>query len=178
MVTNSLPELGSVHIMGIGGAGMSGIAQILASRGVSVSGCDAKESRRAAALRALGINVEIGHNPDHLMGVNSVVVSTAIPAVNRERVAAGEVGIPVLSRAKALGVIMAGFRGIAITGTHGKTTTTSMFTVALQNCGVDPSFAIGSEINESGANAHLGSGICLLWKPMKVTGHFSTFSPR
>lgn len=178
MVTNSMPELGSVHIMGIGGAGMSGIAQILASRGVSVSGCDAKESRRAAALRALGINVEIGHDPDHLMGVNSVVVSTAIPVANRERVAAGEAGIPVLSRAKALGVIMAGFRGIAITGTHGKTTTTSMFTVALQNCGVDPSFAIGSEINESGANAHLGSGDLFVVEADESDGAFLHLQPQ
>ena len=177
MVANPLPELGSVHIMGIGGAGMSGIAQILASRGVLVSGCDAKESRRTAALRALGINIEIGHTSEHLAGVDSVMVSTAIPASNRERVAAGDLGIQVLSRAEALGTIMAGFRGIAITGTHGKTTTTSMFTVALHNCGVDPSFAIGSELNESGANAHSGSGELFVVEADESDGAFLFLQP-
>ncbi len=164
--------------MGIGGAGMSGIAQILSSRGLVVSGCDAKESRRTAALRALGIKVHIGHSPDHVAEVDSVVVSTAIPVVNKERLAASDLGIPVLSRAEALGVIMGGFTSIAITGTHGKTTTTSMFTVALQNCGVDPSFAIGSELNESGANAHLGSGELFVVEADESDGAFLHLQPQ
>ncbi len=178
IVSNSLPDLGSVHIMGIGGAGMSGIARILAARGVSVSGCDVKQSRRTAALQAIGIDVETGHDSNHLVGVNSVVVSTAIPVANPERVAAGEAGIPVLSRAAALGVILNGFRGIAIAGTHGKTTTTSMFTVALQNCGVDPSFAIGSELNDSGANAHLGSGDLFVVEADESDGAFLHLQPQ
>jgi UDP-N-acetylmuramate--alanine ligase len=164
--------------MGIGGAGMSGIAQILSSRGVAVSGCDAKESRRTAALRAIGIDVHIGHAPDHLSEVDSVVVSTAIPVTNKERQVASEKGIPVLSRAQALGAIMGGFTGIAITGTHGKTTTTSMFTVALQNCGDDPSFAIGSELNESGANAHLGSGKLFVVEADESDGAFLHLQPQ
>lgn len=157
---------------------MSGIARILAARGVSVSGCDVKQSRRTAALQAIGIDVETGHDSNHLVGVNSVVVSTAVPVENPERVAAGESGIPVLSRAAALGVILNGFRGIAIAGTHGKTTTTSMFTVALQNCGVDPSFAIGSELNDSGANAHLGSADLFVVEADESDGAFLHLQPQ
>jgi UDP-N-acetylmuramate--alanine ligase len=153
-----LTALGRVHVMGIGGAGMSGISRILVARGVHVSGCDAKDSRRVAALSAIGVDVHIGHNPEHLAGVDTLVVSTAIPATNAELAAARERGIRVLSRADALAAIMDGYRGIAVAGTHGKTTTTSMLTIALQACGADPSFAIGSELNESGSNAYLGSG--------------------
>jgi UDP-N-acetylmuramate--alanine ligase len=177
-VTKSLMSLGAVHVMGIGGAGMSGIAQILAARGVSVSGCDAKESRRTAALAALGIETCIGHHADHLAHVDTLIVSTAIPVTNGERVAATTNGIPVLTRAEALGAIMSGFTGIAITGTHGKTTTTSMFTVALQHCGVDPSFAIGSELNESGTNAHLGSGDLFVVEADESDGAFLHLEPR
>jgi len=176
-VANSLNDLGAVHIMGIGGAGMSGIARILAARGVSVSGCDAKESRRTAALGALGIGTVLGHHSDHLANVDTLIVSTAINPTNRERESAVASGIPVLSRAEALGAIMSGFTGIAITGTHGKTTTTSMFTVALQHCGVDPSFAIGSELNESGANAHLGSGDLFVVEADESDGAFLFLEP-
>jgi UDP-N-acetylmuramate--alanine ligase len=163
--------------MGIGGAGMSGIARILAARGVSVSGCDAKESRRTAALGALGIETTTGHHSDHLANVDTLIVSTAIHPTNSERESAITSGIPVLSRAEALGAIMSGFTGIAITGTHGKTTTTSMFTVALQHCGVDPSFAIGSELNESGANAHLGSGDLFVVEADESDGAFLFLEP-
>ena len=144
--------------MGIGGAGMSGIARILVAQGARVSGSDAKESRRIEALRALGVTVHIGHSGDWLDGIDTLVISTAIPETNPERVTAAERGIQELSRADALVAIMTGSRGVAVSGTHGKTTTTSMLTVALQNCGADPSFAIGSELNETGANAHFGSG--------------------
>jgi UDP-N-acetylmuramate--alanine ligase len=151
-------ELGHVFIVGIGGAGMSGIARILIAQGAQVSGSDAKESRRLEALRALGVEVFIGHSGDWLKGVDTLVFSTAIPATNPERLAAAELGITEMNRAEALVAVMAGSRGVAVAGTHGKTTTTSMLTVALQSCGADPSFAIGSELNETGANAHLGSG--------------------
>jgi UDP-N-acetylmuramate--alanine ligase len=106
-----------------------------------------------------------------------LIVSTAIPSTNSEREAATAAGTPVLSRAEALGAIMSGFTGIAITGTHGKTTTTSMFTVALQQCGVDPSFAIGSELNESGANAHLGSGDLFVVEADESDGAFLHLEP-
>ena len=153
-----LTALGRVHVMGIGGAGMSGISRILVARGVHVTGCDAKDSRRIAALSAVGVDVHISHDPAHLADVDTLIVSTAIPATNPELASARERGINLLSRADALAAIMDGYRGIAVAGTHGKTTTTSMLTIALQACGADPSFAIGSELNESGSNAYLGSG--------------------
>lgn len=153
-----MSEMGHVFIVGIGGAGMSGIARILVAQGANVSGSDAKESRRIDSLRAIGVTVHIGHSADWLEGVDTLVFSTAIPETNPERRAAAERGIPELTRADALVAVMSGSRGVAVSGTHGKTTTTSMLTVALQHCGADPSFAIGSELNETGANAHLGSG--------------------
>lgn len=151
----------AAHVMGIGGAGMSGIARILAARGVAVSGCDARESRRLDALRAVGIPCAIGHDEAHVAALPEggvIIVSTAIPIDQPERSAAQRASVPVVSRHDALAMVMAGSRGVAIAGTHGKTTTTSMVTVALQHCGADPSFAIGSELNESGSNAHQGTG--------------------
>lgn len=153
-----LSALGHVHVVGIGGAGMSGIARILVARGVTVSGSDAKDSRRITALRALGVEATVGHDATLVDGADTVVASTAIKPDNPEIVAAHERGLRVMGRAEALATLMSGYRGIAVAGTHGKTTTTSMLTVALQHCGVDPSFAIGSELNESGSNAHLGTG--------------------
>lgn len=151
-----------VHIIGIGGAGMSGIARILLASGVEVSGSDAKESRRLQALTPLGATVFVGHNANNLVigGVpaNVVVVSTAIDQNNPEIIKAVELGIPVVTRAVALSELMSVHKTISVAGTHGKTTTTSMVTVALQQSGLDPSFAIGSELNESGSNAHLGNG--------------------
>jgi UDP-N-acetylmuramate--alanine ligase len=153
-----ITQLGRVHIMGIGGAGMSGIARVMLAQGVSVSGCDAKDSRRLQALRALGAEISIGHDAQHCKGADTLVVSTAIPKLHPEVTAAAESQMPVLSRAQALAAVMLGSEGVAVSGTHGKTTTTSMITVTLQHCGVDPSFVIGSELNETGSNAHLGSG--------------------
>ncbi len=151
---------GHVHIVGIGGAGMSGIARILLTRDVKVSGSDAKDSRRLQALLPLGADAYVGHDGDRMVanGVPSVVVvSTAIPSTNPEVVKAQELGIPVLDRATALADLIDGFTAISVAGTHGKTTTTSMVTVILQTAGKNPSFVIGSEINESGSNAHQGT---------------------
>lgn len=168
---------GHVHVVGIGGAGMSGIARIMVAQGVSVSGTDAKDSRRLQALRALGVDARIGHDADAIRGAEAVIVSTAIPADNPERRAAVAAGIPVLSRAEALARVMSGSRGVAVSGTHGKTTTTSMLTVALQHCGADPSFAIGSELNESGSNAHLGSGDLFVVEADESDGAFLHLAP-
>src|SRR3954470_13454090 len=151
-------DLGRVHFMGIGGAGMSGIARIMLARGVAVGGCDAKDSRALAALRARGADVQIGHDPAHAADADTVVVSSAIRGDNEELVAAHELGRRVLPRAAALASVMAGRRGISVAGTAGKTTTTSMLTVAIQACGGDPSYAIGGDLNEPGSNAHTGSG--------------------
>jgi UDP-N-acetylmuramate--alanine ligase len=151
-------RLGRVHLMGVGGAGMSGIARILLARGVPVSGCDAKESTVLAPLRALGAVVQIGHDPEHVLTADTIVVSSAIRADNPELVAARQAGRLVLPRAAALASVMAERVGLAIAGTHGKTTTTSMLTVAMHACGRDPSYAIGGDLNEPGSNAHHGTG--------------------
>jgi len=175
-VTTS-PALGRVHIVGIGGAGMSGIARIMVAQGLTVSGSDAKDSRRLQALRAIGVDARVGHDAELVDGIDALVVSTAIPEGNAERAAARERGIPELSRAEALAAVMAGMRGVAVAGTHGKTTTTSMLTVALQHCGADPSFAIGSELNESGSNAHLGSGDVFVVEADESDGAFLFLEP-
>ncbi|SDX95598.1 UDP-N-acetylmuramate--L-alanine ligase [Modestobacter sp. DSM 44400] len=154
----SLAELGAVHFVGIGGAGMSGIARILLARGVTVSGSDRRETPTLRALAALGARVAVGHEAANLGAADTVVVSTAIRPDNPELATARERGLRVLPRAVALAAVMAGRRSVAVAGTHGKTSTTSMLTVAVQACGVDPSFAIGGDLNESGSNAHEGEG--------------------
>lgn len=169
--------LGRVHIVGIGGAGMSGIARIMVAQGATVTGTDAKDSRRLRALRAIGVDARVGHDAALIDGVDSLVVSTAIPESNPERRAARDRGIRELSRAEALAMVMAGSRSVAVSGTHGKTTTTSMLTVALQQCGADPSFAIGSELNESGSNAHLGTGEVFVVEADESDGTFLILSP-
>lgn len=165
-----------VHIIGIGGAGMSGIARILLAEGVEVSGSDAKQSRRSDALVPLGAHVQIGHAAENLQ-VNGtlpkvVVISTAIDPKNPEIVKAQELGIPVVNRATALAEIMHSHSTISVAGTHGKTTTTSMTTVVLQSAGLDPSFVIGSELNESGSNAHLGTGDWMVVEADESDGTF------
>ncbi|MBU6347527.1 MAG: UDP-N-acetylmuramate--L-alanine ligase [Actinomycetales bacterium] len=152
---------GRVHIVGVGGAGMSGIARVLLARGVQVSGSDAKESRRFASLGPLGAQVYVGHDATRMTergNPDVLVISTAITQSNPEVQKANELGIPVLNRASALAELMTDSVGVSVAGTHGKTTTTSMLTVILQQAGKDPSFVIGSEMNESGSNAHQGTG--------------------
>ena len=170
-------QLGRVHLMGVGGAGMSGIARILLARGVTVSGCDAKESTVLAPLRALGAVVDIGHDPAHLEAVDTLIVSSAIRATNPELVAAQESGRRVLPRAAALASVMAGRIGLAVAGTHGKTTTTSMLTVAMHACGRDPSYAIGGDLNEPGSNAHHGTGAFFVAEADESDRSFLLLSP-
>ena len=170
-------DLSRVHLVGVGGAGMSGIARILLARGASVSGSDAKHSRALDALTALGGRMHVGHDPAQVGDVDYVVVSTAIKADNPEVLAATRRGIPVLPRAAALAALMQGRRAIAVAGTHGKTTTTSMLTVALQRCGVDPSFAIGGDLNEAGSNAHHGTGDVFVAEADESDGSFLRYSP-
>ena len=169
--------LGRVHIVGIGGAGMSGIARIMVAQGMEVSGSDAKDSRRLQALQAIGVRTHVGHDAKLLAGIDTLVYSTAIPPENPERSAAESSGIRVLTRADALAYVMRGSRTVAVSGAHGKTTTTSMLTVALQHCGADPSFAIGSELNESGSNAHLGSGDIFVVEADESDGTFLKLGP-
>ena len=167
----------TVHFVGIGGAGMSGIARVLLARGTAVSGSDAKDSLALSALRALGAEVHVGHDAAHLGGAETVVVSTAIREGNPELVAARAGGLRVLKRAEALAELLAGHRAVAVAGTHGKTTTTSMLTVAAQHCGVDPSFAIGGDLNEAGSNAHHGSGDLFVVEADESDGSFLVYRP-
>ncbi|OZG28331.1 UDP-N-acetylmuramate--L-alanine ligase [Williamsia sp. 1138] len=179
----SLPQdLSRVHMVGIGGAGMSGLARILLARGGQVSGSDAKESRGVIDLRTRGAKIHIGHDPaalELLDGGPTVVVTTlaAIPKTNPELVAARERGIPVLLRPAVLATLMEGYTNLLIAGTHGKTSTTSMTVVALQHCGFNPSFAVGGELNESGTNAHHGSGGVFVAEADESDGSLLQYSP-
>jgi UDP-N-acetylmuramate--alanine ligase len=157
-VVPPLADLGRVHIMGIGGSGMSALARILLERGLEVTGCEARDSITVAGLRALGATVFIGHSPTHLDEVDTFVYTTAINPQHEEFVAARASGKRVLRRAAALASALEDRRCIAVAGTHGKTSTTSLLVVAAQACGADPSFAIGGNLYETGKNAHLGSG--------------------
>jgi UDP-N-acetylmuramate--alanine ligase len=170
-------KLGRVHFVGIGGAGMSGIARIMASRGIPVSGSDAKDAPVLTALRALGATCWAGHDAEHVAEADTVVVSTAIRETNPEVVEARRLGLPILPRAAALASVMVGRRVVAVAGTHGKTTTTSMLTVSLQHCGADPSYAIGGNLNESGSNAHDGTGQFFVAEADESDRSFLTYSP-
>ncbi|OBH06739.1 UDP-N-acetylmuramate--L-alanine ligase [Mycobacterium sp. E1747] len=176
------PELQRVHMVGIGGAGMSGIARILLDRGALVSGSDAKESRGVHALRARGASIRIGHDAsslDLLPGGPTAVITThaAIPKTNPELVEARRRGVPVILRPAVLAKLMDGRTTLMVTGTHGKTTTTSMLIVALQHCGHDPSFAVGGEMGEAGTNAHHGSGDCFVAEADESDGSLLEYTP-
>ncbi len=171
-----------VHMVGIGGAGMSGIARILLARGGQVSGSDAKESRGVLSLRARGAVVRIGHDAsalDLLPGGPTAVVTThaAIPKDNPELVEAAARGIPVILRPAVLASLMQGHRTLLVSGTHGKTSTTSMLVVALQHCGFDPSFAVGGELNEAGTNAHHGTGDVFVAEADESDGSLLQYDP-
>ena len=147
-----------IHFVGVGGAGMSGIAEILHNLGYTVSGSDQSNSVTAQRLASLGLQIHIGHAADHIAGAQAVVTSTAVKADNPEVIAARAAGIPVVARALMLAELMRLKKGIAIAGTHGKTTTTSLVTAVLAEAGIDPTFVIGGLLNSAGANSRLGSG--------------------
>ncbi|WP_221360742.1 UDP-N-acetylmuramate--L-alanine ligase [Streptomyces beigongshangae] len=166
------------HFIGIGGAGMSGIAKILAQRGAAVAGSDAKESATAEALRALGVTVRIGHAAGHLASdATCVVVSSAIREDNPELARAAELGIPVVHRSDALARLMDGLRPIAVAGTHGKTTTTSMLAVSLSTLGLNPSYAIGGDLDEPGSNALHGEGEIFVAEADESDRSFHKYAP-
>jgi UDP-N-acetylmuramate--alanine ligase len=167
----------SIHFVGMGGAGMSGIARILLAQGAKVSGSDAKDSMVLQGLVALGAKAYVGHSAEHLAGIEVVVLSSAIDARNPEVQSAKELGLIILGRAQALALLMSESVSVAVAGTHGKTTTTSMLTVALQKAALDPSFAIGGMINSSGTNAHLGSGDIFVVEADESDGSFLAYKP-
>ena len=147
-----------IHFIGIGGAGMSGIAEVLLNLGYQVSGSDLAESVSTQRLKALGAVIHIGHDPKNIGTAEAVVISTAVAGNNPEVLAARAAKIPVIQRAVMLGELMRLKQGIAIAGTHGKTTTTSLVASVLAEGGLDPTFVIGGKLNSAGANARLGQG--------------------
>src|SRR5260370_21118411 len=157
--------LGRVHFAGIGGAGMSGIGRIMLARGIGVSGSDARDSALLGELRELGATVHVGHTPGHLGHLgpgDTLVVSSAIRADNPELAEATRRGMRVVHRAAALASVMAGRRVIAVAGTHGKTTTTSMLTTVLRECGADPGYVIGGRSPPAPLRAQAGAGLDIL----------------
>jgi len=147
-----------IHFVGIGGSGMSGIAEVLLNLGYTISGSDLSSNAASQRLAELGADVKIGHAAEHIHGADAVVTSTAVKADNPEVVAAREKHIPIVPRALMLAELMRLKSGIAIAGTHGKTTTTSLVASILAQGGFDPTFVIGGRLNSAGANAKLGSG--------------------
>ncbi len=147
-----------IHFVGIGGSGMSGIAEVLHNLGYQISGSDLSDSATLKRLSSLGIRTHLGHEASHISGADAVVTSTAVHADNPEVLAARERRIPIVPRALMLAELMRLKQGIAIAGTHGKTTTTSLVASVLAEGGLDPTFVIGGRLNSAGANARLGSG--------------------
>ena len=148
----------SIHFVGIGGSGMSGIAEVLLNLGYAISGSDIQESAVTRRLAGLGARISIGHDAENIRGVGAIVTSTAVKADNPEVLAARAAHIPVVPRALMLTELMRLKRGIAVAGTHGKTTTTSLVASVLAGGGLDPTFVIGGRLNSAGANARLGQG--------------------
>ncbi len=170
-------ELGKVHFVGIGGAGMSGIARIMLSRGVVVSGSDSAASAMLGELAAAGATVHVGHAAANLADADTLVVSTAIRADNPELVQARRQGIRVLHRAAALASLMLGRQAIAVAGTHGKTTTTSMITTILRRSGADPSYVIGGILADTGLGADDGTGPAFVVEADESDGSFLMLAP-
>jgi UDP-N-acetylmuramate--alanine ligase len=161
-----------IHLVGVGGAGMSALAKILAGLGHTVSGSDLRGGEPLRSLADLGVDVWAGHRPDRMAGSDLVVASSAVPDSDPELVAAGAAGVTVWRRPRLLETLTAGFRTIGPTGTHGKTTTTALLVAALEAMGEDPSFVVGGELVRHGTNAHLGDSDLLV---LEVDEAFGTF---
>ncbi|HEY6894674.1 MAG TPA: UDP-N-acetylmuramate--L-alanine ligase, partial [Rhodanobacteraceae bacterium] len=166
-----------VHFVGIGGAGMSGIAEVLATQRYRVSGSDLHESAATRRLRALGVEIAIGHAAANVEGADAVVVSTAVAPDNSEVVAARERAIPIVPRALMLAELMRLKQGIAVAGTHGKTTTTSLVASVLAEGGLDPTFVIGGRLLAGDANARLGHGEFLVAEADESDASFLYLTP-
>jgi UDP-N-acetylmuramate--alanine ligase len=166
-----------VHLVGIGGAGMSGIAEVLVNQGFDVSGSDLVESRTTRHLRKIGAAIHIGHDAAHVQGADVLVISSAVSGSNPEVMAARELRLPVVPRAEMLAELMRFRRGIAVAGTHGKTTTTSLTASLLAEAGMDPTFVIGGLLNAWGSNARLGEGQYLVAEADESDGSFLLLQP-
>jgi UDP-N-acetylmuramate--alanine ligase len=166
-----------IHFVGIGGSGMSGIAEVLITQGYSVTGSDMKEGQAVKRLRSLGGTVFIGHDPEQVSGAHVVVKSTAVPMSNPEIVAAESQQIPVIPRAEMLAELMRMKYGLAVAGTHGKTTTTSMLATCLHGAGLDPTIVIGGRLDSMGSSARLGAGEFLVAEADESDGSFMLLDP-
>jgi len=169
---------GRLHFIGIGGAGMSVIAELFLARGRAVSGSDARPSATLDRLAALGADVHVGHAAEHVAGAQTVVVSTAVRPDNAELVAARTAGIPVIHRSEALALVAEGKDFVAVAGAHGKTTTSSMLALALAEVGADPSYAIGGEVVALGTGAHAGAGPAFVAEADESDRSFLAYRPR
>jgi UDP-N-acetylmuramate--alanine ligase len=167
----------NIHFVGIGGSGMSGIAEVLSNLGFGISGSDLADNATTRRLAGLGIRITTGHASDNVIGADAVVVSTAVKEDNLEVLAARERKVPVVPRAQMLAELMRFKQGIAIAGTHGKTTTTSLVASILAEGGMDPTFVIGGRLNAAGANARLGSGDFLVAEADESDASFLLLSP-
>ena len=167
----------NIHFVGIGGVGMSGIAEVLANLGFGVSGSDLADTATTRRLASLGVRTLVGHAEDNIIGADAIVVSTAVKADNPEVVAALAHKVPIVPRAQMLAELMRLKQGIAIAGTHGKTTTTSLVASILAEGGMDPTFVIGGRLNAAGANARLGSGDFLVAEADESDASFLFLSP-
>jgi UDP-N-acetylmuramate--alanine ligase len=173
----TLHDVGSVHMIGIGGAGMRNLARLLRARGISVTGSDMKDSKGISELRDAGADVWVGHDAARIASPDAVIISSAIAEGNVELAAARQRGLAVWARQQALASIAAGSRSIAIAGTHGKTTTTSMIASVLERAGLDPSYLIGGDLNESGSGARAGSGDLFVFEADESDGSFLLTRP-
>lgn len=167
----------NIHFVGVGGSGMSGIAEVLVNLGFGVSGSDLADNATTKRLAALGVRTMVGHVDSNVTGADAVVVSTAVKADNPEVVAARANKVPIVPRAQMLAELMRLKQGIAIAGTHGKTTTTSLVASILAEGGMDPTFVIGGRLNAAGANARLGSGDFLVAEADESDASFLFLSP-
>jgi UDP-N-acetylmuramate--alanine ligase len=166
-----------VHLVGVGGAGMRNLARLLIARGLRVSGSDLKEGAALDGLRELGAEIHVGHDAAHVADPDAVVISSAIPADNAELRAAEARGIPVWRRQQALAALVRGRRAIAVAGTHGKTTVTSMLATILDDAGEDPTYLIGGDLNESGSGARHGQGEAFVFEADESDGSFLLIEP-
>jgi UDP-N-acetylmuramate--alanine ligase len=173
----SLDGVHTLHLIGIGGAGMRNLARLFLARGIAVTGSDLKDSKGLAELREAGAEVVVGHAAEHLGAPDAVIASSAIRASNPELAEAHRRGIPVWARAQALAAAAAGYRSVAVAGTHGKTTTTSMVAMVLERAGLDPTYVIGGDPNETGSGGRAGAGDVFVAEADESDGSFLLMRP-
>lgn len=171
------PTWTRVHMVGIGGAGMSAIARVLAHAGVEVTGSDLIDSTTVESLMSLGMKLWVGHEPEHVEGADVVIVSSAVPDDNVEVAAARLRGISIVSRGEALALILEGKRTVAVSGTHGKTTTSGMIATVLERAGLDPTYLLGADISDRGPGGKLGSGEIAVVEADEAYGSFLALEP-